>query len=249
MEEPRKLGVLVGYGLHAKDGAIGALEEIYFDDEHWTTRYFVVRTGKWLHGRRVLLVPSAVTRVDDSVKRLHVDLTRDQIEECPPVDTRIPISRLYEQQYFQYYGWEPYWAADSSLKPGPLDPASHNALKGDADRSHLRSSREVTGYRIHARDGDIGHVEDFIVEEPKWMVRYLEVDTRNWLPGKRVLIGTPWIREVDWHENVVSVDLMREAIQTAPAYNPSNVIGRDYQAALYKHYGLKCQEASEPENS
>lgn len=245
MEEPRKLGLLVGYGLQAQDGEIGALEEIYFDDEHWTVRYFVVRTGRWLHGQRVLVVPSVVSRVDEHVKRLHVELNRSQIEACPPVDTQVPIAREYEQQYFQYYGWEPYWVGDPLLKSRPLDEASRNKdFKKDPDQTRLRSSKEVTGYRIHAHDGDIGHVEDFIIEEPKWVVRYLEVDTRNWLPGKRVLIGTPWIRRVDWYKNVVSVDLLREAIQTAPAYDPTKVIGRNYQAALYKHYGLKCQEAS-----
>lgn len=244
MEQPRKLGQLVGYGLQARNGEIGALEEIYFDDHQWTVRYFVVRAGGWLLGRRVLVVPSVVTSIDEASQRLNVDLTRAQIKECPPVDPHLPVSRPYERQYYQYYGWEPYWAGDPSLAGRPSDADLTDDTERRPEQSPLRSSKEVTGYRIHAHDGDIGHVVDFIVEEPEWTVRYLEVDTRNWLPGKRVLIGTPWISHAEWDKNVVRVDLLREAIQTAPAYDPSKIIGRDYQAALYKHYGMKCKEAS-----
>lgn len=243
MQQPRKFGLLAGYGLQARDGEIGSLEEMYFDDDQWRVRYFVVRTGGWLLGRRVLVVPSVVTSVDEDNKRLNVELTRGQVEACPPVDTQLPISRQYEQQYYQYYGWEPYWAGAPLLAPRPSSPEQAPTAAAKPERSRLRSSKEVTGYRLHARDGDIGHVVDCIIEEPEWTVRYLEVDTRNWLPGKRVLIGTPWISHVDWQNSVVSVDLLREAIETAPAYDPSKVIGRDYQAALYKHYGMKCREA------
>lgn len=244
MQQPRKLGQLVGYGLQARNGEIGSLEEIYFDDDQWTVRYFVVRTGGWLLGRRVLVVPSVVTSVDETTKRLNVDLTRAQIKACPPLDTQLPVSRRYERQYYQYYGWEPYWGGDPLLAPTSLDPERARDAQTDADEYHLRSSKEATGSRIHALDGEIGYVVDLIVEEPEWLVRYLEVDTRHWLPGKRVLIGTPWISHAAWHKNVVSVDLPCEAIQTAPTYDPNKIIGRDYQAALYKHYGMKCKEAS-----
>jgi hypothetical protein len=97
--------------------------------------------------------------------------------------------------------------------------------------------REVVGYHIHALDGEIGHVEDLILEEPDWTVRYLEINVGIWLFGKKVLIAPAWIQGVDWTRKVVTVDLTREAIESAPAYDPSEVISRDYQVALYGHYG------------
>lgn len=107
----------------------------------------------------------------------------------------------------------------------------------DSTNPHLRNSEEVKGYRIHALDGEIGHVEDFILEEPDWTVRYLEIDTRDWLPGKKVLIAPAWIQQVDSAQREVMVDLTRESIESAPAYSPAEVISRDYQVALYGHYG------------
>ena len=82
-------------------------------------------------------------------------------------------------------------------------------------------------------------VRDFILEEPGWAVRYLEVDTRNWLPGKKLLVAPAWIQEVDWTEQEVQVDLPRATIQTAPEYDSSTVISREYQVALYRHYGFE----------
>jgi hypothetical protein len=59
----------------------------------------------------------------------------------------------------------------------------------EAGDPHLRSSRAVTGYHIEARDGEVGHVEDFLVDDETWAIRYIMIDTRDWLPGKHVLLG------------------------------------------------------------
>src|SRR5262245_1421285 len=79
-EEVPMLGTkaLMGYTLAATDGAIGEVEDCYFDDVHWTVRYFVVDAGGWLSGRRVLITPMAVRDVDQAGERVHVNLTREQ---------------------------------------------------------------------------------------------------------------------------------------------------------------------------
>jgi len=245
MRQLYKLGELTGYSLQARDGEIGTLEQVYFDDHYWSVRYFIVHTGSWLLGTEVLIAPPAVTRVDDDHKRLEVELTLEQISNCPPVGTQLPVSRHYQQEYYRYYGWEPYWGDSAMFAPATYIPSTAHGIPGEPDEPehpHLRSSKEVKGYHIHALDGDIGHVEDFMLEDPGWAVRYLEIDTRNWLPGKKVLVAPAWIRQVDWARREVTVDLTREAIQTAPPYDASTVMSREYQSALYAHYGKKYVE-------
>jgi hypothetical protein len=85
---------------------------------------------------------------------------------------------------------------------------------------HLRSSRQVIGYHIQASDAGIGHVEDFLFDDDTWAIQYAVVDTRNWLPGKHVVIGTERIREVNWAERSVVVDMSREAVGNSAIYNP-----------------------------
>ena len=236
----RKLAQLSRHQLHARDGEIGRLKEILFDDRYWSLRYFVVHTGNWMLGKDVLIVPSMVSSIDADSECLNVELTREQIENSPEVDTSLPISRHAESEFYGYYGLSPYWKDYPSLREMPeIRPASAAEQPREPDQPNLRSSSAVTGYRIHAQDGEIGHVEDFILDDHDWAVRYLEVSTRNWLPGRHVLGAPIWIHSIDWRDREVIVNLRRETIETAPDYDAGEIISNDYQLALYKHYGMK----------
>jgi hypothetical protein len=103
---------------------------------------------------------------------------------------------------------------------------------------HLRSSREVIGYYIRALDGEIGHVEDFIVEDETWVIRYVVVDTKNWLPwGKNVIVSPSWIERVDWADERVIVDLKKDIIEKSPDFDASKPVNREYEVRLYDYYG------------
>ena len=246
----RSVNDLAGYSIEASDGEIGSVVEFYFDDENWTVRYLVAHTGGWLMGRKVLISPAALGDVDWESKRLWVNMTKQRVQDSPDIDTDKPVSRQQEMKYYDYYNYPYYWggpylwgpvgypryaaaypaAAPSTVK-NEIDSAARNK-----DDVHLRSTREVTGYYIDALDGDIGHVDDFLIDDETWTIRYLVVDTKNWWPGKKVLISPEWIRSVSWSETKVFVDLSREAIKNGPEYNPSDSPGRDYEKHLYEHH-------------
>ena len=101
---------------------------------------------------------------------------------------------------------------------------------------HLRSTNKVSGYGIHATDDEIGHIEDFIIDEEAWAIRYLIIDTKNWWPGKKVLISTKWINRVSWSDSRVFIDLPRETIKQAPEYTEGALLSRDYETELHRHY-------------
>ncbi len=244
MMQLRRIRELTEMTLRATDGEIGAVKEVYFDDRNWTVRYLVVTTGGWLLGRRVLLAPMAVGQVDDADGAIRMNLTREQIETAPPMDTAKPLSRQQEEAYYRHFHWQPYWQPGPMFwqsrvpYPGTAHPAvSESIAQEPAEPSHLRSSDEVTGYRIHAVDGEIGHVEDLVADDAEWIIRYAEVDTRNWLPGKKVLVSIARIQRLSWAERSVDVSLTRQAIESAPAYDPSELITPDYEVELFKHYG------------
>ena len=101
---------------------------------------------------------------------------------------------------------------------------------------HLRSTSEVKGYRIHATDGEIGDVEDFIIDDKTWSLNFLVVDTGNWFPGKKVLIAPKWIKEVKWEDSAVYVDIPVTAVKNSPEYDPIAPIQETYENDLYHHY-------------
>ncbi len=253
----RRFNDLRGYTIGATDGDIGGVEDIYFDDLGWTVRYFVVDTGGWLSGRRVLLSPSVVRETEAAGRRMRTDLTRRQVEESPSIDTAKPVSRQEESALQAYFGYPSYWAGPyrwgpyaypyplvAGAAPELVTEASGGtrgaeelaARERESQDQHLRSARTVAGYGIRAIDGDLGHVEDFLIDEQDWAIRYLVVDPRSWWPGPHVLVGTDWIRAVSWEDSVVEVDVTREAVRNAPRYEPTGAFGRDEETRLYEHY-------------
>jgi len=232
---------LKGFALEALDGRIGTVAEFYFDDRHWTVRYLVADTGTWLDERQILVSPLAIGSVNWLDKTISVNQTLGQIEDGPALQTHMPISRHFEESYHDFHGLPSYW--DGSLAWGDhLDVAS---AREQLDRirkvedtwdHHLRSSKEVAGYDLLATDGAIGHLEDFILEDASWTFRYLVVDTRNWWPGKKVLISPRWIDEIRWLEKKVVVLMTRNDIRTSPEYSESALLEREYEARLHRHY-------------
>jgi hypothetical protein len=105
----------------------------------------------------------------------------------------------------------------------------------------------VRGYAIHAKDGEIGHIDDFVIDDETWAIRYAIVDTHNWWPGKKVLISPRWIERVSWSESTVFVNLLRETIKLSPEYTEDSLITRDYEAKLHGHYKREAYWAIEAE--
>ncbi len=254
---------LDGYEIAATDGAIGSVDDMLFETARWTLRWLVVDTGRWLSGRQVLLATASLGHPDAAAGRIPVDLTRRQVEESPPFAMDRPLSRDVETSLYDYYGWTPYWDGDlfppvgylpggagaPDLVPPPPEPgdavnaagykpgSGASLLDATAGEPELRSVGDTMGYAIRAADGDIGHAEDFLVEEEGWRIRYVVVDTRNWLPGRRVLVSPQWISGVDWREQRVHVDLTRRAIEESPLYDPTRPLDRAYEAELHRYYG------------
>jgi hypothetical protein len=69
------------------------------------------------------------------------------------------------------------------------------------------------------------------------VIRYLLVDTGNWLPRKKVLLSPRWVESVDWNKSRVYVNVTREQVKHSPEYDPSQPIERSYERELHEHYG------------
>jgi hypothetical protein len=220
----KNTNALKGLVIRATDGDLGTVDEFYFDDETWAIRYLTVATGGWLGGRSVLISPRSIIRMDWQAKSLDVALTKKQVENSPDIDTHKPVSRQQEAIYLSHYDY-------------PTDVVAE-MIRREAPDSQLRSSEAVTGYYVDAVDGEIGHLEGFIVDDEAWVIRYIEVATRNWLPGKRVLVSPAWIERVSWEDTKVYVGLSRDAIRNGPEYvESSKPITREHEHRLYMHYG------------
>ena len=255
---------LKGDAIHATDGLIGKVDEVLFDDAHWTVRYVVVDTGGWLLGRKVLIAPSALGALDWDNHVLNVNITRSQVEHSPDVAANPPVSRQWESEYHDYYGWPYYWSgigmSSSMPYPGVVfanlsggsmvfgQPEHPDDKELDAVRDrrdvHLRSSREITGYAIVASDGNLGHVTDFIVDDQTWKICYIAVDTADWWQGKIVLLPPNWIAQAIFPDRTVMVGVTRDQVRNGPEWEPNQPITREFQRELEAYYADRRDSAA-----
>ncbi|MGB8182853.1 MAG: PRC-barrel domain-containing protein [Stellaceae bacterium] len=52
----------------------------------------------------------------------------------------------------------------------------------------LWDASAIIGCAIEASDGRLGTVSDLLFEDVSWAIRWLIVDSGNWLPGRKVLL-------------------------------------------------------------
>jgi len=232
---------LKGYQLKSTDGTIGSAREFYFDDHYWSIRYLVAKTSGWLSNKKVLLSPYSVTAIDPVTETVSLALTKKQIEDSPSIHEDEPVSLQFENSYYDYYGYPAYWGGPFMWGYYPYPQrdsakwSSWDMTRSPWDR-HLRSTHQVTGYHIHASDGEIGHIEDFIIDEETWAIRYLVVATTNFWPGKKILVSPQWIASISWETQEVFSDLSRDKIKDSPTYDDASVITREDEVGLYGYY-------------
>jgi hypothetical protein len=252
----RSVQKLEGLSIGATDGPIGEVKDLYFDDESWVIRYVVADTSKWLGGREVLISPYSIEDMDWAGDTVPVTITKQQVKNSPSIDSDKPISRQYEESYAGYYGYPYYWGSSglwgewnspSALLTGGIadpDGGYEGYLRAPSNRDsnadpHLHSCNSVKGYHILAKDGEIGHVQGYLVDDTTWSIRYLIVNTSNWWVGHQILLSPEWILDVSWSESNVIADLDRQAIKDAPAYDDGAYLTREAEDRIYAHYSRR----------
>lgn len=244
----RSVMEIKGYHLEALDGEFGKVDDFLFDQNLWIIRYLVADTGGWLLGRRIVLPPSVLEQPRWRDRAVPVKLMKKNIEDSPPLDEHAPVSRQHEIDLHRSWGVQPYWVGSVPAGVFPVgrrkgkwsefDPRQEGDMTIDDNGDpYLRSAQEVVGYDIKATDDRIGHVEDFLMDDESWIIRYLVVDTRNWLPGRKVIISLSWVSGISWAESTVQVDVTREAVKNSPEFDPSIPANRQEEEVLFDYYG------------
>jgi sporulation protein YlmC with PRC-barrel domain len=234
----RTMKSILGSDVIGADGGLGRVIDVYFDDRRWTVRYLVVQPFDVDRTSPFLLSPIAVARVPEAAP-IQATISREQAARAPDAGEQGPVSRQMEQASMDYYGWNYYWEGPELwgrwatpvglATPGPgarphrlfiAEPPRPAADEtSDAQQSTLRSASEVGGYHLQAIDGEIGHVEDMLLDHETWRIHCLVVDTRNWWFGKKVTVPAERFGRIDWEGQLINVDLSRDQIRASLEYD------------------------------
>jgi len=234
---------LNGSIVNGMDGGLGEIKDVYFDDRFWTIRYLVIDTHPWLPlSEKVLISPIALLNFNARERLLNVSLTKEMIKDCPKVEEHETVSREFEKFYFDYFGYGYYWMDTDTwgeyAYPTALSTRNMLSFDSASDKdiertNHLQSSNEVSHYGVNAMGANKGYVKDFIWDTDNWSLRYLVIDTHDWLPGgKKILISTEQLESVDWEYNTITCDISISQIKASPEYCHDKLNDLDYLARI-----------------
>jgi hypothetical protein len=242
---------LFGFRLQTRDNEeMGHVHDCYFDRQDWIVRYLVADIGSWFFGRKVLIATSALGIPDWDAKTLPVTMTKAEVKASPETDLAMPVTRQHERALINYYNWPTYWAEPflSSASgvaplatPGPtaVEQLPTEVVEGlqNSEESHLHSMVDTQGYDLEALDGTIGHVSDFVIDSQGWAIRYLVIDTSNWLAGRKVLISPQWVERIEWDDARLYLNVRKEVVANSPEQPADLRLDRVYERELHRHYG------------
>jgi hypothetical protein len=203
----RRVRNLKRLSIEALDGSAGRVSDVYFDDRNWRVRHLIAETGNRLTGIHVLIPPSAVLEIDQGRRRLRVNMTKLEIERNPVLDADLPA-------------WERLRGNTIAgvARPVYLGFRGVSSLPTPTSRDlHLRSCRHITGYKVLATDGALGHVIDFLVDDETWAISGLLADTTNWRMGKPKLIATSCVDAVGLDVPTINTRSFRRELVSAAA--------------------------------
>ncbi|MHB9029741.1 MAG: PRC-barrel domain-containing protein [Candidatus Latescibacterota bacterium] len=260
----RKAKDIIGYTVSGAEGELGKVEDLYFDEEFWIIRYLRVDVGRWFMNRKTLVSTAALRETNGKERSIGADLFKEKIRQSPEVDFGRPISREKEEEINAFFQWPVYWDINRYPEyPGVTEreypeirkPGYHGAVRGyyspsveEEERKkageeaiggaefHIRGAKDIIGGPVQATDGEIGHVSDLIVDSDSWAVRYVEVDTRNILPGKHVLVLPQMVMRINWDESRVFITVRKDVVKLAPEYDSDRLPDRTYEESLYEYY-------------
>ena len=163
----RALHDMTGQRIHATDGDLGHVHDVYVDDGQWRVRYFHVDSGDWFLGRHALLAPTIVESIDWDGGRIAVAISREAVRSSPDIDSHKPVSRQHEPQWQQYV----------QLHKLLIEMRGHEVVASPVEQTkddpHLWRARTLRHYGVETREKELGRVDDLLVAPDEWTIRYI----------------------------------------------------------------------------
>jgi hypothetical protein len=191
---------LHGFTIHAADGALGRIEDFYFNDQTWKIYHVVADLGNWLSDRKVLLLPELLGHADWRKKFIEARTTRELIRNSPDSDTILPVGLQIEKQKNFLIMQEPFipealWGMHQYVEPSPFGERKEDP--------HLRSTRILKGCAIESDDHkSVGTILDFLIDTETWEIRFILLKADD----SRVFLAQPGIvQSIDVANRIITI--------------------------------------------
>lgn len=219
---------IFGYRVRVSEGQCGLVHDFLFDDESWQMSHLVIGIGVPQETLRLYsLSPETPTAIIPEDQTFVLRTSSTAVLSSPSIDINPPVSRQRKRKLSALRIFVPFLPDEFAGIPVPApftpalsyrktaNPATQVSTEEEAKwNAHLRSMREVIGYRIQAPDGRAGTLKDFLFDDIDFSVRHLVVQTRRFLLRKRVLLTPKEVVGIGWELARINISLDKMALRS-----------------------------------
>lgn len=243
---------ILGYQMTTTNGETGKVKDLLLDEATWQVRYAEVEFGPLFSKRRMLVPREKLGKPDADYLTIPAMMSTDELADCPPLEENLPVSRVYEHKLNEHLQlinyWDQYYTTPTAIpgithsiqikaKPSPGDVVDPSEIN-----TSLRSLRELQDYHVKTLDGELGHLEDLLMDDGNWSIPFLVVDTHNWIPwSRKVLLRIAWVDSFSYTEREVHVLLTTDMVKASPTYDSSMPVNEVYEKHYYDMKGRKVK--------
>lgn len=202
------------YQAISEDGANGRLFDMLFPRGEWIVRYIVLQMDDL--DRQTTVPSSCLQQLNPDNHTLEVHVNRSRMAASPDLDLTKRIERKDEQALYDNYGWPPYWLQDEQdVTPTGILSGEPERLSmfepAEFDSTELQRVTETVGdYAVHTLEGELGVLQDVLINDRTWTITRLAVDVSE--KREPVLVETDRVREIDWITKEIYVSLTKEEL-------------------------------------
>lgn len=232
---------LRSYYVQGKGGEIGRIEDLCFREDDWIVRYVVVDMEDL--GREALLLSAYLGPFHRDTHTVSADIRREQVQNTPAFDRAQPLTKREEQELHELYGWPGYWW-EQEHQITPLDdlwgdPLEEPQIPEEREQEEEGPQRQFVSdlldvYGIQSDDGEVGILQDVIVEDENWAISYLVVNVQP--AGHRVLLAADYIQAVDLGARRIYLAVTKDAIVNSPVVSSEQPITPELEQSLREYY-------------
>lgn len=211
---------LHGFDIHAEDGAIGYIDDIYFNDQSWEIYRIVVDLGRWLPDRKVLLMPETLGQVDWRKKNIEVRMTKEQIHKSPDFDTALPVARQIEKQQNSLFMENNFFPEVLFGMHQYVEPSPGN--EQNKDDPHLRSTMILKECSLVSQSHkNLGTLHDFLIDTEAWNIRFLLMKTND---SRFLLAKTDIVQSIEVSDRTITVNHSDDEKNEWQEYDPHYMV-------------------------
>lgn len=241
----RSLKELLGYSIKATDGHHGDINDFLFDGNNWIINYIHADLGTIFKDKKVIIPRMFWKNPSWINQNFEVSLSIKDIENGPLIDEYLPVSKQYEKELLKHFDLQSHimrFQSQSVLQTAGnihLENAFTKSVSEDYEnKGSLRSFREVCNYSIRTKDGFKGKLNDLIIDDSNWEVKYIIIDLNGSIPwSRKVLINVNWIERISYPKKSIKINLNSDSLLNSKDFNPNELVNTKKVTKRFDYLG------------